>query len=176
MPEPVMKVLTEAQGTFYIFHPERIHGISDFGKPGAPAASLTFYTNTQYDRNHGCVVEGISARDMKRSIQENVPESIGFLKLSLPTDRHGPQARRYINVDDIVYISSVRLSRTIDGQKVVVGGSKIHTLHHTITVEGAPFAIAAQIRRVLKRIDQDEEFCCAADDAEVEDDTEAESE
>ena len=178
MPEPVMKLLTTA-GTVYIFHPERVHDITDAGKPGAPAAVMAYYVESEFDTNdfRYFSVEGISARDLKRSVQDNVTEGLGFLKLTASrTDLYGPQARRYINVDDIVYLSSVRIFKQIDGKEVQVGGAKIETKHESITVEGAPFAIAAQIRRVLKRLDQDEEFCCAADDAKVEDDTEAESE
>ena len=168
--EPVMKIIN-GRRTEYIFHPERVLEIHDFGKPGEPVARM--YFDSGYDPEHRVVfqINGVSARDMKRSIQENVPEDIGFLKLDYNIEKHGKGARRYLNVDSIVSLHAESVSKQVDGQTVTVGGTRLRGLGYHIVVEGAPFAIAAQIRRVLKRLDQDEEFCCdppAAEEASEE--------
>ena len=163
--EPVMK-LDLSGTTYYIFHPERVREIRDVGKPDKPAAKMYF------DRGHGpehpldLYVGGITARDLKRSIQENVPEKIGFLKLDYNTDTHGKGARRYVSVDHLVSLHPTRINKQVDGQTVQVGGTYLYGVGFEITVEGAAYNIAWQIRRVLKRLDQDEEFCCDAPAAE----------
>ena len=163
--EPVMKVLNGSR-TEYIFHPERVREIRDVGKPDKPAAKMYF------DHGHGpehtlvFQVEGVTARDLKRSIQENVPEKIGFFKLDYNTDTHGKGARRYVNVDHLVSLYPTRINKQVDGQQVKVGATYLHGLGFEITIEGAAYNIAWQIRRILKRLDQDEEFCCDAPPAE----------
>ena len=165
--EPVMKI--DSGGiTHYLFHPERVLEIRDVGKPDKLAARMYF------NRGHGpehplyFQAEGITARDLKRSIQENVPEKIGFLKLDYNTDTHGKGARRYVNVDHLVSLHPTRIKKQVDGQTVTVGATYLYGVGFEITVEGAAYNIAWQIRRVLKRLDQDEEFCCDAPAAEAE--------
>ena len=168
--EPVMKIVDSAGITHYIFHPERVFQIHDQGKPDKPVATMYFDGPSREDHIR-FTIDGVTARDLKRSIQENVPDKIGFLKLDFLTERFGKGARRYINVDHIVSVNAARIWKTIDGQSVQVGGAHVHGIDFAVVVEGAPFAIAAQIRRVLKRLDQDEDFCCEEPPAE-----EAESE
>ena len=170
--EPVMK-FDDYQGiTRYLFHAERVHDIHDLGKPGKPLASMRFDVNNENSVLSEYRIAGITARDLKRNIQDNEPEKLGFLKLSYNTDFHGPQARRYLNVVHVVSVSPGRIYRMIDGQRTEFGAAMIQTRSDTITVEGAPFAVAAQIRRILKRLDQDEEFCCDAPESEAESDSE----
>ena len=174
--EPVMKISDRHGITHYIFHPERVAQILDAGKPDKPAARM-YFDGRSYEVHTEFHIDGISARDLKRTIQENVQDKIGFLKLDYNTDHLGKGARRYVNVDHISSVHATRTWKTIDGQSVQVGAAFLDGLDFQLIVEGAPFAIAAQIRRVLKRLDQDEEFCCdPPEDAEVEDAPEAESE
>ena len=170
--EPVMKISDRQGITHYIFHPERVAQILDVGKPDKPEAIMYFDGPSREDhlRFH---IDGFTARDLKRAIQENAQDKVGFLKLDYNTDRHGKGARRYINVDHIVSVNAARVWKTIDNQSVQVGGADVHGIDLSVQVEGAVFAIAAQIRRIIKRLDQDEEFCCDAPEAEAE---EAESE
>ena len=163
--EPVMKI--DLGGTpIYLFHPERVLEIHDFGKPGKPVAKM--YYDSGYDPEHRLVYEipGVSARDLKRSIQENVADKAGFLKLDYNTEKHGKGARRYLNVDSLLSLHAERINKQVDGQTVQVGGARLRGLGYSLLIEGAAFAIAAQIRRVLKRLDQDEDFCCDAPAAE----------
>ena len=171
--EPVMKIVDSGKMTHYIFHPERVAHIHDVGKPDKPAA-IMYFDGPSYEVHSKFRVDGVTARGLKRSIQENVPEKVGFLKLDYNTDSFGKGARRYINVDHIVSVNAAQVFARVDGKSVVVSGTRVHGLDFNVDVEGAPFAIAAQIRRVLKRLDQDEDFCCAPEDAEVEDAPEAE--
>ena len=164
--EPVMKILDSQGRTHYIFHPERVREILDAGKPDKPAARMYF------DQGHGPEhplefrIEGITARGLKRSIQENVPETIGFLKLDYNTDTYGKGARRYFNVDSLVSLRGYTRSRQIDGQTVEVEETTLTGYGHGMRIEATPYSVASQIRRVLKRLDQDEEFCCEAPAAE----------
>ena len=166
--EPVMKIVDSGGRTHYIFHPERVLEIRDVGKPDKPAAQMFFDSAGEHTNRYDYSIDGITARDLKRNIQENVPDTIGFLKLDYNTDRHGPKARRYLNVDTIVSLQATRINRQVDGQIVQVGGASLRGLGFGLVIEGAPFAIAAQVRRVLKRLDQDEEFCCDAPEPEAE--------
>ena len=166
--EPVMKILDTRGVTHYIFHPERVREIQDAGKPDKPAARMYF------DQGHGPEhplefrIEGITARGLKRSIQENVPETIGFLKLDYNTNTHGKGARRYVNVDSMVSLRGYTRSRQIDGQTVEVEETVLTAQGFSVSVEALPYNVAWQIRRVLKRLDQDEVFCCNAPAAEAE--------
>ena len=172
--EPVMKIVDAVDGrTKYIFNIKGLHDIHDVGKPDKPIAAIRFDANDENSHLQSFRVAGVTARDMKRSIQENFPDELGFLKLDYSDARYGPQARRYLNVTQVIAISPARFGKLVDGQRVLVGGARIQTKGEVIIVEGAPFALAAQVRRVLKRLDQDEEFCCEAPEPEAE---EAESE
>ena len=173
--EPVMKISDHLGITHYIFHPERVAHIHDVGKPDKPAAIL-YFDGPSYEVHTRFRVDGFTARDLKRTIQENASEKLGFLKLNYSTNEGDEHLRRYVNVDHIVSVTAARITRQVDGKSVTLGGANVNGLDFAVTVEGAAFAIAAQIRRVLKRLDQDEEFCCAPEDAEVEDAPEAESE
>ena len=170
--EPVMKILDSRGTTHYLFHPERVREILDAGKPDKPAARMYF------DQGHGPEhplefrIEGITARGLKRSIQENVPETIGFLKLDYNTDAHGKGARRYVNVDNLVSLRGSTRSRQIDGQTVQVEETALTGYGHGVRIEATSYSVASQIRRILKRLDQDEEFCCDAPEPEAESDSE----
>ena len=164
--EPVMKIVDSKEVTHYIFHPERVLQIFDVGKPDKPAASMFFHNGSENENITYLHIAGTTARGLKRSIQENVPEKIGFLKLDYNTDTHGPSARRYLNVDSIVSLHAFTRSRKIDGQTVEVEETELTGHGYETSIEGTAQSVAAQIRRVLKRLDQDEEFCCEAPAAE----------
>ena len=166
--EPVMKFVDVGGKTQYLLHAERVVDISDIGKPDKPAATMTFESLGENFVTRFSI-DGVTARDLKRNIQDNASEEIGFLKLDYNTDVFGKNARRYVNVDWLVSIHAENFHKLVDGQRVQVGGARILGRHTDIHIEGAAFAIAAQIRRVLKRLDQDEEFCCNAPEPETDD-------
>ena len=167
--EPVMKI--DRNGvTQYLFHTERVLEILDVGKPEKPAAIMYFDNSHEVGHWESYRLEGVTARYLKRTIQDNASDKVGFLKLDYNTETHGKGARRYVNVDWIMSIRALNFTKTVDGQKVTVGGALIRGKDLYVHVEGAPFAVAAQVRRVLKRLDQDEEFCCDAPEPEAETD------
>ena len=163
--EPVMKILDTHGRTYYLFHTERVIEIRDVGTPDKPAAEMLF-ASISFEEAEKFKIDGVTARDLKRTIQENAPDKIGFLKLDYNTAVHGKNARRYLNVERIVSMRAVRVSKLVDGQRVTLGGAQIYGRFVNLQVEGAVFAIAAQVRRIIKRLDQDEEFCCDAPAAE----------
>ena len=164
--EPVMKILDSQGRTHYIFHPERVLDIQDAGKPDKPVAKMYFDPGLGPDHPLEFRIEGITARGLKRSIQENVPEKIGFLKLDYNTDTYGKGARRYINVDSMISLYGYTRSRQIDGQTVEVEQAALTAQGFSVFIDATAYNVAWQIRRVLKRLDQDEEFCCDAPAAE----------
>ena len=164
--EPVMKILDSQGRTQYIFHPERALEIRDIGKPDKPFASMSFHDGSENANLTHFGIPGATARSVKRSIQENVPDKIGFLKLDYNTDTHGPSARRYLNVDSLISLRGYTRSVQIDGQTVEVEETVVTAQGYEVRIEATAQSVAWQIRRVLKRLDQDEEFCCDAPAAE----------
>ena len=90
--EPVMKIVDSGGRTHYIFHPERVLEIRDVGKPDKPAAQMFFDSAGEHTNRYDYSIDGITARDLKRNIQENVPDTIGFLKLELQHRQAWPQS------------------------------------------------------------------------------------
>ena len=122
-----------------------------------------------YDNEYGChiLIEGQgaaniedhSARQFKRAIQERLEQPLGFLKTEY-TYGDDIKGLRYFNVDYITKIASlppiVRNDEQIEvcviTTKESPGNVKIYHSAHEV---------AYQVRRVMKRIDQDAEICCA---------------
>ena len=143
---PIMKLPTIGGQTAWIPFPHTVFSITD-----EPNGGSRLHMDPHPNNSAEYVVKGVSARDMKRSIQENTDEHIGFLKLSV-----GTTARKmYMNT---FYIESVE---SLSATKSVInirggGGNALGVL----TVTADPAQLAYQLRRIVKRLDQDEEFCC----------------
>ena len=157
--EPVMKVVDTKGKTHYLFNLSEVKFIRD----GADGSAVIGINDNYYYDVH---VKGANARTIKRSIQENLDEQLGFLKWELPNGK----GRRYDNVRTIQsvrpYIHAVRR----DGKLV----EEEHTslLPTGIGIAAPAQAVAAQIRRVLKRLEQDEEFCCSEETPAEEEESE----
>ena len=146
MSEQILKVIDISKRnkpTVYIFFPENILDLVDTAK----GCEIRYSSDTNID----VVVGDVTARQMKRSIQEQLKEdhNLGFLKLE--STYNGHKGVRYINVKHIAGVID-------DGAKECY----LHTEYHKeqITVEEKAQDVAAQIRRVIKRLDQDQDLCC----------------
>ena len=136
--------------TQYILYPENIYDIHDLSDNKC---------QVYYAGGKGAVQVGdYSARKFKRYIQEGLDESIGFLKAEYTYN--GYKGVRYCNVAHIAAVLS--------HDKVDHGGKLVDMCSIVFQDAGGPVKIyhpahevAYQIRRVMKRLDQDQEICCA---------------
>ena len=142
--------------TVYIFYPENIYEIKDTPQGETPVGCEILYSQ---DDNIEIKVADVSARKMKRSIQEQLEgnHNIGFLKLH--TNTNGIIRLQYINVKHIAGL--IAFDKRCDIQM------EYHD--RIVRVEENPLEVAAQIRRVIKRLDQDQELCCTPAAAPAED-------
>ena len=117
----------------YIFFPENIFELIDTSE-----GCLIRYSN---DKNIDVVAANVTARQMKRSIQESLKEDheLGFLKLE--SNYHNHKGVRYINVKHIAGLLDNGNNRC-----------DIHMEYHNrfIRIEESGQEVAAQIRRVIK--------------------------
>ena len=135
--------------THYVFQPDQITEMHDWDDG----------CRFSYAGGVGSIAN-VSARQFKRSLQDQLDEPLGFLKTDYA---HGV---RYINVKHILSVIS---------RKPYTDGAGTH---HTCDVNidedtsyrfaGAAKDVAYQVRRVLKRLDQDEEICCLPEEEEAE--------
>ena len=165
----IMKVF-DGTVTHYIFRPEDIVDIRDTKKgvdlllPVAQGEQGNYFPIR--------VVTEKNARDVKREIQENADEPIGYLKMSDPV--YGVEnGRRYINTRHIMSAHPAKVQRLVDGKYITVDGTFVTIDHYGhgvigVAMDQVPFEVARQIRRVQKRLDQDEELCCTTQVAEEE--------
>ena len=155
--------------THYIFRPEDIVEIRDIAKGvrvRLPAAQ------GEFGGHHAIsIVTEKNARDVKREVQEQHDEPIGYLKMT--DERYVENGRRYINAKYVVSAHPAKVGTRIDGKYVTVDGAFVSIDHfyddsgHESSLPGLhvaldPFEVARQIRRILRRLEQDEEICCAA--------------
>ena len=145
----IMKVPDLTSGhTQYILYPDRIYEIEDTDK-----GAHLYYG----DGNGGAHVANHSARDMKRSIQDQLDEPQGYLKTEY--DLNGTTYKRYFNVNHIVGVQS---HGTLDrNDKVIQVCTLLLQYGGVVKLYHSAHEVAFQIRRVLKRLDQDEDICCA---------------
>ena len=139
--EQILKLVNATDNkTHYVFFPERIFDLTDTAK----GCLLSYSTDPS-----NVLIANTTARQMKRSIQEQIDHPMGFLKLESVYKGH--KGKRYVNVDHIAGL--------IDhGDKTVVRYE--HHITYDFTVLEKAFDVAYQIRRVIKRLDQDAELCC----------------
>ena len=109
-----------------------------------------------YDEQEKVLVAGVTARQMKRTIQEQLQDHhvMGFLKLH--SNYHGHKGLRYINVEHIaaVFDNGSQCEIKLEYHKGLIRLEDVDTLE-----------VAAQVRRVIKRLDQDQELCCKPEPA-----------
>ena len=100
------------------------------------------------------LLANVTARQMKRSIQEQLKENheLGFLKLE--SNYYNHKGVRYINVKHIAGLTDT------GGQSCDL---QMEYHNRVINIEESGQEVAAQIRRVIKRLDQDQELCCQAE-------------
>ena len=143
----VVDVLPIRHRTVFIFFPEKIFELMDTAK-----GCMINYTA----RSDKIVVAGVTARQMKRTIQEQLQDyhEIGFLKLHSDYQNH--KGLRYINVNHIsaVFDNGSQCEIKLEYHKDIISLDDANTLE-----------VAAQIRRVIRRLDQDQEFCCKPEPA-----------
>ena len=141
MKEQILKVVNATdKKTHYVFFPERIFDLTDTAK----GCLLRYGTDST-----SVVIANVTARNMKRSIQEQIEHPMGFLKLE--NVHNGHKGKRYVNVDQIAGLVD-------EGDKTSVRYE--HHIAFQFTVLEKAFDVAYQIRRVIKRLDQDAELCC----------------
>ena len=172
---PIMKIHDEVHGkTVYIPHPNRVAQIYD-------ASFQHSHNNPNLPRTPGCFIElsapkdygriaikNVSARKLKRSLQENAGENMGFLKMTF-TSKHVPKGIRYVNIDHVLSLNVSKegtATLEIDDVYRSVHGSESH-----IRITDEASLIALQMKRIVDKLEQDEELCCAAP-PEEEDDSE----
>ena len=149
----ILKYLDSASKTHWVFNPSDCVEIRD-NEDGSCSLITPYHRGNNFAAN----VPGTPARALKRSIQERVDEPLAFLKLHFIMSNH-KAGNRYINIKHIHALTS-RPAR-VDGEEVVYS-TLIYGEHHDFKVDMEPGALAFQIRRVLKRLEQDEEICCEA--------------
>ena len=145
---PVMKLPTDVGTTAWIPFPHTVFSIAD-----EEGGGCRIFMDPHPHNSAEYVIKGQSARDIKRSIQENTEEHIGFLKLSV-----GATTRKmYVN---IFYVESLESISATKAQIRIRGGGNVNL--GTLKVTADPTQLAYQLRRIVKRLEQDEEFCCEA--------------
>ena len=153
----ILKVLdvtnSNKKVTNYISYPEKVLQLIDTSK-----GVLFEYTGS----GHAIVIPDTTARLLKRSIQEQLQDDhkIGFLKLE--SNYHGHKGLQYINVAHIASIAEINSDRC---------EVRYEYHNHTVKIDAPAFDVAFQVRRVIKRLDQDQELCCepvAAEESDTE--------
>ena len=153
MQEQILKVVDVNSGkTNFIFFPERVVALTDTSK-----GCRIDYS----DSGHYIVVAGVSALKMKRSIQEQLQEdhSIAFLKLE--SNYFGHKGKEYINIYHIAGIIDYDETCSI----------VFEHLGHQTKIQEPAYDVAFQIRRLIKKLDQDQDLCCetvAAEESDTE--------
>ena len=141
--EQILKLYDAARKrTVFIFYPENIYELIDTSR-----GCVIRYSE---DDSQYVLVADVTARQMKRSIQEQLDgnHTIGFLKLH--SDYMNHKGLQYINVKHIAGL--IAFDSRCDLQM------EYHD--RNVGVEENPLEVAAQIRRVIKRLDQDQDLCC----------------
>ena len=137
--------------THYLFHPERIVSIHDT----ATGCRLIY---EDFGRGE---IEGFSARQIKRSIQEQVDEPMGFLKTEYVWKGH--TGVHYFNVQRVLSIISVK-PEIVNNKEQARCHMLLDYSNGAYTILHPAQDVAYQIKRVLKRLDQDQELCCAPEE------------
>ena len=156
---PIMKV-PHVTGNVWIPFPHEVHHI--YESPNFDGCALEM--SAHHEAGH-IKIKGHTARQVKREIQENVDVETGFLKTFYVRD--GKTYNQYYNVKFLEYMES---SKDRDDKPITLlhfrDSKHIEKLLHD------PAQVALQLRRIIKRLDQDEELCCVPPAAPEENDAE----
>ena len=160
----IMKV-HDTLGTHYVPHPHRVVEIYDATVTAPVTGKQVAGCSVVLGHHTVLTVAGQSALKMKRSIQENTEQDIGFLKLDFSTTKF-PKGLRFVNLDHVLELSVKDPSKPEAGGLLVLDLDQVQDPHdyfdHTVGVTGDYRVAALQMRRVLNRLDQDETLCCSA--------------
>ena len=158
---PIMKLPIHGGQTAWIPFPHTVFSITDHAE-----SDCYLLMDPHHGASSHYTIKGHSARAIKRSIQENTDEHIGFLKLAV-----GNTGRTmYVNT---FYIESLE-SRSATKARIYLRGGGFpggdDGTQGRLDVSADPAQLALQLRRIVRRLVQDEEFCC--DEPAAEDDSE----
>ena len=146
---------TNRGNTQYIIHPDRIIDIYD--------TETGCYLRYANGRGHG-EIKATTARGLKRSIQEQLDEPMGFLKTEYT--HYVDPGKKYFNVNQVsaILAKSAKIVNNKPVQRCAIQTSdgEQHWMHH------AAQDVAYQVRRIQRRLDQDEDICCAPDNEQEE--------
>ena len=158
---PIMKLPAPDGKTIWILHPHRIFYILDSKDKKSCDLFMSPHLNTSESKSY-INIAGYSARQLKRSIQENVVEPMHFLKSVHPITHNNTtsEINVYFNVDHLVYITETEINKS---PQPSVPGTALHFegTKHTFKLEHDHKHVALQIRRIANKLDQDEELCCS---------------
>ena len=149
----IMKIVDSiTDSTVYIMHPQDLHEIVD-----TPKGCILVYAASRIPVE----VHGRSALSLKREIQERLDEPLNFLKLEY-TDTGGNAGTRYLNIHDVAGVRTYK-----NGDKEI--GVVVYARHTgELKTMATPIDLARQVRRILLKLDQDQEICCAPTEADEE--------
>ena len=145
----IMKfVNSSTKQTMYVLYPENIYEIHDTAE-GCWIG---------YSDDGEAYIDGFTARQVKRSIQEKLDQPLRYLKTEFTYAGH--KGTRYFNV---AKISAVISHGVVDrnNEKIEVCSIRLHSTPHEYKVDHPAHEVAYQIRRVMDKLDQDEEICCS---------------
>ena len=142
----VMKVLLSNGRTMYIHKTHDIAYIQDLEDGGL---KLGF---PDYIKDSSKVKTDLTAREIKREIQENSREETAWLKISL--DYISKTARMYINAKHLVAVQGFIHNEAIYTEFVMSHSGHIPFLKID------PTELNRQLYRIQNRLEQDEDICC----------------
>ena len=156
---PIMKLPIGTESAWIPF-PHEVHRI--YENPGFDGCYLEM---SAHHEDPGIQIKGHTARQVKREIQENVDVETGFLKTFYVRD--GKTYTQYYNVKFLEFMES---SKDRDDKPITL--LHFRDSKHIDKLLHDPAHVALQLRRIIKRLDQDEELCCAPPAAPEENDAE----
>ena len=150
----IMKVVDDAEkATHYVIDPADIHQILD-----TPKGCILVYAASRIDIH----INGKTARQMKREIQERLDEPPHFVKMTYAhTSEHS--GLRYVNVAHISGVTTFHINTNEER-----GALLFNHVGSILKTRATAHSLAYQVRRILLKLDQDEEICCTAADNEEE--------
>ena len=150
----IMKIVDdETKSTSYITDPSDMHQILDTSK-----GCILRFGASRIDVH----IHNKSARQMKREIQERLDEPPHFVKMTYThTDAH--VGLRYVNVAHVAGVTVFNVGR--DDERAALIFNHVGAVLKTSSTAQS---LAYQVRRILLKLDQDEEICCSAEDNEDE--------
>ena len=158
---PIMKLPTPNGKTAWILHPHRVFFVIDHVTKDGCELRLSPHLET-VEAGGDFNISGYTARQIKRSIQENVDTPIYFLKSVYYSKHQGQDVPRniYFNTDYLSFITETEINKN---PQPSVPGTALHfeASKHAWMLEHDHIHVATQLRRIANKLDQDEELCCS---------------